>query len=109
MPRCVYCGGPAGEFDHLTGRDGAGRYIHPTLVWPSCPSCNKCAWRVWRAAGFDVIGDRHPVVVALRRLALSFARLGDCDRAMIELPASFCGVLAAVLQSIADWIERTFL
>lgn len=107
IPRCVYCAEPASEVDHLTARDDHGRYLHPALVWPSCPPCNKLGWRIWCAASLDRLGDRSPVAVALRRLAACFARLGDCGRPIVELPSSSCAVLASVLDEIADWIERT--
>jgi hypothetical protein len=48
---CAYCGGPATEVDHLTGRDPDGRYFDPSFVVPCCRACNLGGWRLWCAVG----------------------------------------------------------
>src|SRR5262249_51488751 len=41
---CAYCGEPATEPDHLTGRGPDGQYFDPSLVVPCCRACNLGGW-----------------------------------------------------------------
>jgi len=75
---CAYCGGPATEPDHLTGRGPDGRYFDPSLVVPSCRACNLRGWALWCATGvgLNAFEHRSPHEVRMERLGLSLTRLG---------------------------------
>ena len=103
--RCIYCGAPDTEPDHLAGRDDRGRYPYPRLMWPSCPRCNKLGWRAWRAAGLARVGSGRPSLVYLRRIAVSLARAGDSGRRFVVVPVVTLVRLAEALADIADAID----
>lgn len=102
---CVYCGAPASEWDHLTGRDDAGVLFDPELVVPACRRCNLAGLEMWRTFAVDRVGDADPECVRLIRLAVAFARVGSTGE-MVELPAATCQVLFGTLAAAARTISR---
>lgn len=75
--RCAYCGAPAEQPDHLTGRPrGGAEYLDAELWVPSCRACNLVNEHVWSASGLLVV--RRPLVEVRReRFLVGVSRLGD--------------------------------
>jgi hypothetical protein len=100
---CIFCGEPATEGHHCTGRLwGNGPYLDPELKAPSCGPCNKTDFAAWKARGLHRIS--WPSVARLRRLAFFFNRLLDSE-GPITLPRAFVAALVACLILIADDLE----
>ena len=73
---CAYCGRPATERDHLTGRAGPGDapYFDAELWVPSCRACNCLNAKCWRTLGID---KEFSTTGRMLRLAFGSARLKD--------------------------------
>ena len=72
---CAYCGRPATERDHPSGKGTDGRYLDPSLWLPCCRRCNMLGVDLWRAVGLVEIDGRSPHAVRMGRLGLALARL----------------------------------
>jgi len=101
---CAFCGSPASEHDHPTGRLGGARspYLDPDLWTPCCRRCNLLnaqAWRTLRLAH----GPATPAT-RLRRLAFGASRLavGPC---LWTPGAVFWDSLARLVTETADLLE----
>ncbi len=101
--QCVYCGQPATEQDHLTGRPAGNRPYFDVDLWVlACGACNKVAFQSWRALGFDRVGDT--AVARLRRLGVFAARMSDRELPDALQPSCWAA-LARCFTEIADDIE----
>jgi hypothetical protein len=100
---CVYCGEPATEQDHITGRPAGHRPYFDADLWVlTCVACNKLAFQTWRALGIDRVGDT--ALARLRRLAVFAARMSDREPPD-PLRPTFWDALARCFTEIADDIE----
>jgi len=101
---CAFCGSPAYEVDHLTGRLGGARspYLDPALRAPCCRRCNTLNSQAWRTLGI-AYGTATPIT-RLRRLSFGVARLstGPC---LWAPDAAFWNALARLATASADLLE----
>ena len=99
---CAYCGQPASEMDHLTGRAGPGGapYFDPGLWVPSCHACNCLSAKCWRVLRID---REFSLVGRVHRLVFGCARLQDGPG--WQPPAQFWGALRCLGVDVVNELE----
>lgn len=100
--RCAYCGRPATERDHLTGRSGPhdAPYFDAGLWVPSCHHCNCLSVKCWRVFRID---REFSLVGRLHRLAFGCARLQGGPG--WQPPAPFWEALRSLVVDVAKELE----
>ena len=102
---CAYCGAPATDAAHLSGRPaGKEPYFDPDLWVPSCHACNVLGYQAWEANGLTVVTD--PLITRAQRVALSSLRIADSG-AVVPVPPLFWVGNARLLSDLVDAIGRT--
>ena len=82
--RCLFCGQPADEWHHPTGRCWPdGPYLDKDFTIPLCQSCHDSEHAAWRDSGIADIRD--PLAARLLRLAWLMDRLDDLGKSTAEL------------------------
>jgi len=101
---CAYCGAPATDRDHLSGRRASDNAQYDPDLWvPSCHRCNVLGYQAWEANGLTIVED--PAETRVRRVALSSLRVADSGL-WIPMPPRFCVGLARLLVETGDELKR---
>jgi hypothetical protein len=101
---CVYCGAPATDRDHLSGRRASDNAQSDPDLWvPSCHRCNVLGYQAWEANGLTIGED--PAETRVRRVALSLLRVAD-NGLWIPTPPRFCVAQARLLVETGDELRR---
>jgi hypothetical protein len=101
---CAYCGAPATDRDHLSGRQASdSAQSDPDLWLASCHRCNVLGYQVWEANGLTVVED--PPETRVRRVALSSLRVAD-NGLWILTPPRFWVALARLLVETGDELRK---
>ncbi|HLN06461.1 MAG TPA: hypothetical protein VK217_09295 [Acidimicrobiales bacterium] len=101
---CVYCGAPATDRDHLSGRQASDNaQSDPDLWLPSCHRCNVLGYQAWEANGLTIVEDLAEARV--RRVALSSLRVADSGL-WILTPSRFWAALARLLVETGDELKK---
>jgi hypothetical protein len=101
---CEFCGGPADQLHHCTGRDHEDQYLDPMLVLPSDHDCHVFVHDDWRHEEIDELKQPRSIVeyieIRLRRLAMNLARIDQRSGG-----GTFWGLLAEAVMRWAEELE----
>lgn len=111
-PTCAWCGQPAVDDHHLTGRGPDRRYLDRELVAPLCHDCHELAHEDLRNAAVDTPPKGpwsavHAVEFCLDRSALFLARLSQqSDQNLWAHLAAAVRRWADALRDHRHWLDR---
>lgn len=101
MSACLVCGAEPCDRHHVTGRDGADRYLDPDFVFPLCHDDHEQQHDDWRTQGLCDVPVRLSFVerieVRLRRLATFAGRIAEAHPEW-----TWASILARTLSIWAD-------
>ena len=99
---CLYGDGPAEHAHHLTGTDGAGAYLDPSLTVPLCRSHHILIHQIWNLLGVGDGSGGQPDRVRLQRIATLLVHVGECNPVgSVAWPAETLSHLGRTLSSMA--------